>query len=190
MTAVLLLGLPGAGKSTVADALTTQGRCSWLSASHVLRDHAQHNPDVATDWNRLWSVGKYAPDSEVLPVLWEAYSRSTGLVLLDGYPRTTDQLADFSARGGALKAVILLRIPPDTATDRLRARAAREGRTDDAAHVARRRVTAEHARIEELRALAAVRAVLAVIDADARPEEVTDRVLKTILRITHSQPEG
>lgn len=190
MTTVLILGLPGAGKSTVAEVLIERHGYSWLSASRVLRAHAQLHPEIAADWHLRWSRGEYAPDFDALPVLWEAYTRRAGRVLLDGYPRTVEQFTDFVTRGGTLDAALLLRVTRNTAVDRLRDRAAREGRADDAALVVQRRIAAEEARIEQLCALTATRRVLTVVDANASLPEVTSRVLTAMTQVTRSQLEG
>lgn len=179
MSAVLLLGLPGSGKSTVANSLAARGYFSWLSASQVLREHAEASSSGAK-WKRLWNAGQYAPDSEALPVLWDSYAHRAGWVLLDGYPRTTEQLADFTARGGTLQASLLLRISQGSAIERLRLRAAREGRDDDVDHVAQHRVATERTRIDELCTLTAVRTSLIVVDAEAPADEVTNRALTAI----------
>lgn len=102
---VLLLGLPGSGKTTVGNEVARGVAGLVFSASESLRSHLRETPRKATRWQEYWSRGENAPDEEVLPVLWDqAQLLPATTVLLDGYPRTLAQLQDFCAREVRLPA--------------------------------------------------------------------------------------
>lgn len=75
-SAILVLGIPGSGKSTLCKLVSQQGYGTWFSASAVLRDYAHRNPLATAIWHDYWTRGRNAPDNEVLSVLWSAYDRS------------------------------------------------------------------------------------------------------------------
>jgi adenylate kinase family enzyme len=147
---------------------------SVLKASEVLQEHVIRESDDSRHWKACWSVGKNAPDSEVNPVLWQAYARSarsSGLNILDGYPRTYRQLADFLGRGGRLDKVILLQVSDDLAIARIAERAARSGRVDDEIRVARNRIRSERDAINKLVEHVAVKRCLVVINVERSSTE-------------------
>lgn len=149
-SAILILGVPGSGKSALCRSISEQGHATWLSASSVLRDHSHRNPLITAAWRARWALGQNAPDEEVLPVLWDAYARCKGPVLLDGYPRTSVQLRDFFQRGGRLSTTVSLSVSDCTALSRIAGRSVAQDRLDDDIDVAKTRIEAERHRISEL----------------------------------------
>lgn len=139
---VAVFGIAGSGKSTVCREAAHIRRGSWFSASGVLQSHARRlDSSPALSWTDRWAKGESAPDREVMPVLWNAYSElSRWPVLLDGYPRTLVQLEDYLGHGGRLDACVLLSVDNETALARISARARKSGRLDDDCTVAARRI--------------------------------------------------
>jgi len=152
-----VLGLPGAGKTTLAASLAKRVGAAHLMASAVLRDYAGRNAEVAGILRDSWSRGENAPDEIVEPVLWNAYSTSLAkLVILDGYPRTPNQWKSFLSRGGGLVMALSLNVSPEIALARTTAR------------VGRRAIDALPARLEHgiLAEVETVRSLVSAIPAD------------------------
>lgn len=163
---VLLLGLPGAGKSTIGSRLASFDNVGYLSASGALRKYAQAYPGLSAGWQERWSAGLMAPDSEVLPVLWDIYIEMLTqfeLVILDGYPRSSAQLDDFLARGGQLDIALDLDVSQPVASARAVAR--KQGRVDDSETTVAKRMAAEVAALHELTAHEHVSPRLIRVDA-------------------------
>ena len=134
---LLLVAYPGAGKGTQAEKLAAHYGIAHLSSGELLRSEVARGTEigrVAADYLR----GDLVPDElvfEMLSVpLLEAANK--GGYVLDGFPRTLRQAEEaYSVAqkidGIELQAVIYLRVGRDELRKRLRARAARENRTDD-----------------------------------------------------------
>jgi len=115
--------LAGCRKTTLAASLAKRVGAEHLMASAVLRDYADRDTEVAGILRESWSRGENAPDEIVEPVPWSAYSTSvTKPVILDGYPRTPNQLKSFLARGGSIALAWSLNVSPEIALARTKAR--------------------------------------------------------------------
>lgn len=137
---LLLLGAPGAGKGTQGAILGKIPGFFHLSCGDVFR-----NIDIKSDLGRVFyeysSRGELAPD-EVTVQLWRQvveahailgeYKPRVDLLVLDGIPRTVAQARLMDEHIDVLK-VIHLACDDETAMfERLRRRALKENRMDDA----------------------------------------------------------
>jgi len=135
---VLLVGPPGAGKSTQGTPLAARLAVPYISTGELLRDEVRRETNIGARVAEFMHVGRLVPDW-LLAVALE--SRLGDLVrcgfVLDGYPRTLDQAREFTRSLGdvRLDRVIELTVPEDLAVHRLRSR----GRSDDDMDVARAR---------------------------------------------------
>jgi adenylate kinase len=100
--------------------------------------------------------------------------------LLDGYPRTTDQvraLDEFLAEHGtAMDVVIELVADPDVVVERLKKRALDQGRSDDDESVVRHRLEVYRQQTAPLIDLYDGRGMLAKVDGIGEIDEVTARI--------------
>jgi adenylate kinase len=85
-----LIGLPGAGKTTLSRSLSEWLRCPEFVLGDALRAQAA----VDTDLHDLLARGELAPESVVIDLVREAAANAatTGLVV-DGFPRHVAQLS-------------------------------------------------------------------------------------------------
>lgn len=130
---IVLLGPPGAGKSTIAEALVHQYDLIAISTGQRLRAEIAARSEIGRAVLPFLEKGNLAPDSlmdRVLRACIESLDPTRGF-LLDGYPRTLRQaigltgvLADYRRQ---LSAVVALEIGDEEVVRRLSGRRICEG---------------------------------------------------------------
>ena len=176
---LLLLAPPGAGKGTQGERLAARFGVRHIAAGDQLRAEARAGTPLGRQIAGFQERGDLVPDQIVLdmliPVVVEAAAH--GGYILDGFPRTLPQ-ATAAAELGArldvtLDATVYLHAPETVLTQRLLARAAQEGRTDDTADVIRHRFQVFAETTGPLIAYYRGRGILVEVDADQPPDSVT-----------------
>jgi adenylate kinase len=169
---LLLVAYPGAGKGTQATRLAAHYGVALLSSGELLRAEVARGSRIGKVAAEYLRRGDLVPDELVLEVLslplLEA-AKSGGFVL-DGFPRTLRQAeAAYSLaqeNDVELQAVVYLRVGQDELLRRLRARADREGRTDDGEITIEHRFEVFETQTEPLLAFYARRGILLDINGE------------------------
>jgi adenylate kinase len=127
MTAVVLLGPPGAGKGTVADGLVDIG-FTPVSTGKFLREQIRLETPVGIEAKKLIDHGQFVPDhvaNHMIHALLESATPNEKF-LFDGFPRTlaqAERLDEFMpAFGGTVAAVLLLECSDEVLIRRLTGR--------------------------------------------------------------------
>ena len=153
----IMFGPPGAGKGTHAVALRDKYNLCHLSTGELLRAEIAAGTGLGRQAQKLIEGGNLVPDDVVERMIEKRFNSITDVegFLLDGFPRTLGQANDLdkmlAARGDSVTAVISLMIPDEMVHQRIRRRAAIEGRADDASDVViQNRINTYHAQTEPL----------------------------------------
>lgn len=188
--AILLFGMPGCGKGTQGKALGTLPGFLHLACGDVFRQM-----DPTTEPGRtiaqITSQGRLVSDEQTVE-LWRShlarleqrgeFNRRADVVILDGIPRTYRQAELLSADLVVTLVVNLVMQNPDEAIERIRRRALKENRRDDADEVViRRRLETFRTETEDTLRYYDPRVVVAV-NASRRPIEVLHEVVGHICR--------
>jgi adenylate kinase len=130
---IVLLGPPGSGKSTIAEAIVREHHLIVIATGQRLRAEIQSRSALGRAVKPYLDKGDLAPDSlmdRLLRASLEGLDQQQGF-LLDGYPRTLHQargldgmLADFERQ---LHAVIALEVGDEEVVRRLSGRRICEG---------------------------------------------------------------
>ena len=144
-SAVVLLGPPGCGKTTVADQLGAMRGVRPVITGRLLREEAAADDPRGAAIRRHLERGDLVPTETVTNVIIRELSLVTDETLVfDGYPRNRDQLTYFLRTIEHLKfhlaSVIVLELPVRVADDRL---AGRHRADDSVLTVEERRETYE-----------------------------------------------
>ena len=178
MIGILLIGPPGAGKGTQAALLATRYSIPAISTGDIFRKN------VAA--KGYMDRGEYVPDTLTNALVKDRLSQPDVLngFLLDGYPRTLDQvekLDDFLAQNGTkLDVVVQLTADREELVSRLANRAEEQGRTDDTPEVIRKRQGIYEEQTAPLIDVYASRSLVAKVDGLGEVNVVTARISEVL----------
>ncbi|MGO1227659.1 adenylate kinase [Brachybacterium sp. AOP42-C2-15] len=143
---LLIVGPPGAGKGTQAVRLAEELSIPAISTGDIFRANVSGETELGVLAKSYMDKGEYVPDSVtndmVRSRLGEADAQDG--FLLDGYPRTLDQVEALDGMltelGTTLDAVLLLVVETEEVVGRLVERGEQQGRSDDTEETIRRRL--------------------------------------------------
>lgn len=185
-TRILLIGPPGAGKGTQAIELSSAFSVPAISTGDIFRENVRNETPLGLQAKSFMDAGNNVPDSLTNDLITDrlASPDCAGGFLLDGYPRTTDQvrhldnfLADHHTK---LDVVVQLVAEPDIVVERLRKRAVEQGRTDDDEAVVRHRLDVYAEQTAPLIDVYSARGLVVAIDGIGDIAEVTGRIMDAL----------
>jgi adenylate kinase len=182
LTRLLIVGPPGAGKGTQSARLTAAYQIPAIATGDIFRANIKNETELGLQVKAIIDAGDFVPDSLtndlIASRLQEADAR--GGFLLDGYPRTVDQLnfldGLLAESGAALDAVVLLVVDPNELVSRLLKRAHEQGRTDDTEETIRHRQELYARETAPLIAVYKERGLVIEIDALGTVDDVSERI--------------
>ncbi len=134
----ILFGPPGAGKGTQASSMLEKYHLCHISTGDLLRKEIAEGTELGLQAKTLIDAGALVPDEVVIGMIDHQFKSVQGVegFLLDGFPRTIAQAEALDTmlekEGKEITAVISLMIPDEMIRERIKHRAAIEGRADDA----------------------------------------------------------
>jgi adenylate kinase len=185
-TRLLLIGPPGAGKGTQAVALSHAFGVPAVSTGDIFRENVKNETPLGVQVKSFMDAGNNVPDSLTNDLITDRLADDDCArgFLLDGYPRTTDQvrhLDDFLAtHDSALNVVVQLLAEPDVVVERLRKRALDQGRSDDGEDVVRHRLEVYSEQTAPLIDVYTDRGLVVAIDGIGEIAEVTERIMTAL----------
>ena len=186
MTRLLLIGPPGAGKGTQAEQLSAAFGIPAISTGDIFRYNVKNETELGKLAKSFMDRGEYVPDSVTNDLVRDRLSHEDAKAgfLLDGYPRTADQVAELddilASASTSLDAVVLITADTDEVVRRLLDRAVKQGRADDTEDVIRHRLEVYEEQTAPLVADYSSRNLVVAIDGLGAIEEVTDRILAAL----------
>ena len=127
---LIILGPPGAGKGTQAAKVAERYGIPAISTGEIFRANIKGQTDLGRQVEAILAAGNYVPDEVVNAIVADrlTWADAQPGFLLDGYPRTLNQVAALDAllaeHGRALDAVLELTVDVDAVVARLLKRAA------------------------------------------------------------------
>ncbi|MGB3911522.1 MAG: adenylate kinase [Pseudolysinimonas sp.] len=186
MTRLLIVGPPGAGKGTQAARIAEHFGIPTISTGDIFRKNIAEGTELGTQVKAIVDAGDYVPDSLTNALVTDRLNEAdaAGGFLLDGYPRTTDQVRYLtellSSHGHALDAVIRLVADQDEIVRRLRQRAIEMGRVDDSEEAIRHRQEVYLRETAPLIELFREQGLLVEIDGLGAIDDVTERIFEAL----------
>jgi len=143
---VLLLGVQGSGKGTQAKRLASEYGLAHIATGDMLRTAMADGTPLGQRVKPIYDAGELVPDDLMIELIRErlqAPDAENGFIL-DGFPRTMPQADALDSMleeiDRPLAVVFELQVPDSVAVERLRKRAAEEGRSDDTPEAIAKRI--------------------------------------------------
>jgi len=183
---LLLIGPPGAGKGTQAALLATRYGIPAISTGDIFRENVAGKTELGVEAKGYMDRGEYVPDALTNALVRDRLSKpdcKSGF-LLDGYPRTIDQVHELDdilqENGTKLDIVVQLTADTEELVSRLANRALEQGRADDTPDVIRKRQAVYEEQTAPLIDVYASRSLVAMVDGLGEVETVTARITEVL----------
>ncbi len=186
MIRLLLIGPPGAGKGTQAAQLAQHFEIPAISTGDIFRENVRNQTPLGVEAQAYMDRGEYVPDTLTNALVRDRLNKEDAKrgFLLDGYPRTIDQVSELDyillESGKKLDVVVQLTADGDELLRRLSGRALEQGRSDDTPEVIKRRLDVYDEQTAPLIDVYVSRGVVAKIDGLGDISEVTSRIIEAI----------
>ncbi len=184
MTRLVLLGPPGAGKGTQAKLLSSRLGVPAISTGDIFRANVAEETELGKTVKEYLDAGKYVPDSVTNAMVRDRLQQPDAAdgFILDGYPRTTDQVRELDDMlreiGAKLEHVLEITADTDELVRRLSKRAVDQGRSDDTEDVIRTRQQVYLDQTAPLVEVYSERGLLRSVDGLGEISSVTERLVK------------
>jgi adenylate kinase len=194
--ALLLIGVPGSGKSTQGKILGSLPGIHYWEASKTFRAI-----DAESEIGRL--IHQYISRGELIPdelavslclddlkarVIAGAYHPATDILVFDGIPRTVKQAALLDEHVTVMKILYLVCDDIGQVIQRLRQRAVEQGRADDASEsIISHRLQVYQRYTAEVLEYYPIECIVK-IDALRSPVEVLDQILHVMISLLSGHP--
>jgi adenylate kinase len=125
---IVLLGPPGAGKGTQAEAISAELHLPHISSGDIFRENLKRQTELGKLAAGFINKGELVPDDITIAMIRERLSQSDcqNGALLDGFPRTPAQAEALSSMlssiDGQVKSVPYISVPENILVDRLTGR--------------------------------------------------------------------
>lgn len=183
---LLLMGPPGAGKGTQSATLSENYHLPQISTGDIFRANVSEGTELGRTAQSYMDAGEYVPDEVTNAMVRDRLHRSDAAdgFLLDGYPRTLDQVRTLdeilAEQHTALDAVIELTVDKEELIARLLKRAQDSGRADDTEDVIRHRQDVYVEQTAPLVETYEQRGLLVRVDGMGDVDEVGSRIAEAL----------
>ena len=183
---LIILGPPGAGKGTQASRSAEHFGIPAISTGDIFRANIKNETELGKQVKEILASGGYVSDDITNAIVEDrlADEDCASGFLLDGYPRTSEQVTALDAMlaksDAPLERVLELVVDEDAVVGRLLKRAEIEGRADDTEDVIRERMAIYHRETEPLSDAYRERGLLVEVDGLGEVDEVTERIIAAL----------
>lgn len=186
MIRILLIGPPGAGKGTQAALLAQHFGIPAISTGDIFRENVRNETPLGLEAKAFMDRGEYVPDSLTNALVRDRLNQEDALsgFLLDGYPRTIDQVEELDdileETEKKLDVVVQLTADSEELLRRLSGRAQELGRSDDTPEVIKRRLDVYEEQTAPLIDIYASRSLVAKVNGLGEIADVTNRIIEVL----------
>ncbi len=114
----LVFGPPGSGKGTLSSLLSKRLDCTHISVGDLLRNEVLKGSQVGKEIDKQLAAGQLVDERISNQLVLDTLKKTSGTVLLDGYPRTQSQ-AVFLQSHVSITGIIKISIAEETVIRRI-----------------------------------------------------------------------
>jgi adenylate kinase len=183
---LLIVGPPGSGKGTQATRISSAYGIPDVSTGDIFRANIKNGTPLGVQVKEIVDAGDYVPDSLTNALVAERLEEDDARngFLLDGYPRTLEQVNYLEAlladKGQSLDGVVQLVADRDEVVARLTKRALEQGRVDDSEEAIRHRQEVYLRETSPLIEVYRDRGLLIEVDGLGEIDEVASRISQAL----------
>lgn len=177
---IILIGMPGSGKSTQGNLLSKKLDIPYLSTGHIFRDLAKERSKLGRQIKLIMNAGLLISDAKTLRIVSDYLARpeyEKGYIL-DGFPRTLNQAEKFK---NGIDHVIYLKVSDKEILWRLAYRDSEE-REDDTLLAIRRRIEVFHKFTEPVLDFYSKKRKLVEVNGEQPIKAIHNEIMKKIQR--------
>lgn len=184
---LLIVGPPGAGKGTQGARIRDAYGIPDVSTGDLFRENIRNRTPLGVEVKKIVDAGDYVPDALTNELITARLKEddARGGFLLDGYPRTLEQVGYLdtllASTGQSLDAVIQLVADEDELVARLTRRAQEQGRSDDTEEAIRHRQEVYARETSPLVEIYRERGLLVAVDGLGPVDEVSARIAEALV---------
>ena len=179
---LLIMGPPGAGKGTQAINIAKTLNIPHISTGDIYRENMKNETPLGLEAKVFYDKGMYVPDEITNRIVEDrlTWDDAKNGFLLDGYPRTIDQVnfldQILSKKSKKIEKVLELTIDIPVVVERLLKRAQEQGRIDDTKEVITKRLEVYATSTSPLLAEYKNRGILVQVDGMGSVSEVEEKI--------------
>ena len=176
------MGPPGAGKGTQAVNISKTLNIPHISTGDIFRENMKNETPLGLEVKVFYDKGMYVPDEVTNRIVEDrlTWDDAKNGFLLDGYPRTVDQVQFLdqilSKKSEKIEKVLELTIDIPVVVARLLKRAQEQGRIDDTKEVITKRLEVYATSTAPLLAEYQSRGILIKVDGMGSVNEVEEKI--------------
>ncbi len=176
------MGPPGAGKGTQAVNIAKTLNVPHISTGDIYRENMKNETPLGLEAKVFYDKGMYVPDEITNRIVEDrlTWDDAKNGFLLDGYPRTIDQVnfldQILSKKSQKIEKVLELTIDIPVVVERLLKRAQEQGRIDDTKEVITKRLEVYANSTAPLLAEYKNRGILVQVDGMGSVSEVEEKI--------------
>lgn len=168
---ILVLGLPGSGKSTQVDSLADYLKVPAVKMGAILRQMVADKTELGKKIESVMLAGHLVSDEIVEDVIQQKCQELTDGFVMEGYPRTVHQIHSFDPM---FDKVFYLKIASELAHQRMMSRA----REDDNKDAIENRFNEQMKDLDKI--LEHYHSILSVVDATQGVDEIFEELIKNL----------
>jgi len=186
MDILIILGMPGAGKTTQSILIKDMLGYVHISTGDIIREEIEQATELGVKYMDLIAMGEFVSDDVIMEFIenrLKTCKNGQGFIF-DGFPRTLQQAKLFDKLAGKIGLlplqIITLFVPEEEAISRLLKRAETSGRKDDNIETIRNRIELFYERTDPVIEYYADSGRLNITDGMLPVNAVYDNILKII----------